>query len=77
LGTALTAVLQERLGIEHLEAEVGRERVGECLTGTQRNAVLGRQKAEFAVANNRLLLARINVVDEVDEERGMETGTDD
>src|SRR5215471_15044070 len=56
LGTALTAVLQERLGIEHLEAEVGRKRVGECLTGTQRNAVLGRQKAEFAVADNRLLL---------------------
>ena len=60
-----------------LKPKFGRERVGEGLAGPQRRTVLGRQDADLALRDAHFGLGGVHVVEDVDQQPGMEAGGED
>src|SRR5262249_30569386 len=77
LGPALPAIAQKGVRIEHGETRVRWKRIRERLSGAQRRAVLGGEHADLARRDFRLLLARIDNIEDVEQEFGVEAGPQD
>ena len=74
LRATLAAVDEEHLGIEHLASKLRREWIGEGLAGAKRRPILGRQDADLALRDADLRLVGVHIIEDVDQEPGMEAG---
>ena len=76
-GPALAAIVQKRLGVEHRIGEFGRKRIGKGLAGTKRRSVLGDEHGNLAGLDPLLDVAGVDVVEDVDQQPGLEAGRED